>query len=392
MIYLDYAANTPVDKEVLDYYYDISLKYYGNPNSVHKIGKEAKEIIDKATKNIAARLNVLPEEIIYTSGATESNNLAIKGICQRYKNNGKHIIISGLEHNSIIASATVMQDEGFDVDIVPINSEGLVDINELKKLIREDTILVSITSVDSELGLVQPIEEIAKILKDYPNIHFHTDATQAIGKFNIDFKDVDLVTFTPHKFYGISGVGVLIKKKDVNLIPIINGGKSTTIFRSGTPTTALIASTDKALEIALSNLEKRNEHVKKLNEKVINHLKEYNDIHINNTNKSTPFTINFSIKGINSRDFAKLLEDKEVYVSTKTSCCPENTPSKLVYALTKDKSLASTSLRVSISHLTTENEIDEFIKIFDECMGEVNGEVYRNRKKHHQKISKRNLE
>ena len=373
MIYLDYAANTPVDKEILDYFYDISLKYYGNPNSVHKIGREAKEVIDKSTANIAKRLNVLPEEIIYTSGATESNNLAIKGICERYKNNGKHIIVSGLEHNSIIAAATVMQDKGFEIDMVPLNSEGLVDINELKKLIRDDTILVSITSADSELGLVQPIEEIGKLLKDYPNIHFHTDATQAIGKVNIDFSDVDLVTFTPHKFYGINGIGVLIKKKDVSLIPIINGGKSTTVFRSGTPTTALIASADKALELALNNMDKRNEYIKKLNEKVINHLKKYDDIHINNTDRSTPYTINFSIKGINSNDFAKKLEEREVYVSTKTSCCPENTPSKMVYALTKDKSLASTSLRVSISHLTTEDEIDTFLKIFDECMGGING-------------------
>ena len=128
MIYLDYAANTPVDKEVLDHFYDISLKYYGNPNSVHKIGVEAKKIIDDATNNIAKNLGVLPEEIIYTSGATESNNMVIKGICERYKNKGKHIIVSSLEHNSIIASSTYMQDKGFDVDLVPINDKGLVDI------------------------------------------------------------------------------------------------------------------------------------------------------------------------------------------------------------------------------------------------------------------------
>lgn len=377
MIYLDYAANTPVDKEVLDYFYDVSLKYYSNPNSIHKLGLEAKKIIDDSTKNIADNLHVLPEEIIYTSGATESNNMVIKGICERYKNKGKHIILSSLEHNSTIASATVMQDKGFDVDLVPINDHGLVDIEELKKLIRNDTILVSIVSVDSELGLVQPIEEIGKILKDYPNIFFHTDATQAIGKVDIDFSNVDLISFTPHKFYGIPGIGILVKKKNANLVPLINGGKSTTVYRSGTPTTALIASADKALEIALKNRKKRYDYVLKLNKKVINHLKEYKFIHINNTDKSVPFTINFSIKGINSKDFAKMLEENEVYVSTKTTCCPENTPSKSVYALTKDKNLASTSLRVSISHLTTEEEIDKFLKIFDNCIEELkeNGKI-----------------
>ena len=377
MTYLDYAANTPIDKEVLDYYYEISQKYYGNPNSNHKMGLMAKEVIDKATENIAKKFGVSKEEIIYTSGATESNNMAIKGVCERYKNNGKHIIVSSLEHNSIIASATAMQEKGFDVDLVPVNKDGLVDITELKKLIREDTILVSIVSVDSEIGLVQPIEEISKLLKNYPNIHFHTDAVQAIGKVKIDYSDVDLITFAPHKFYGVNGIGVLIKKKNTNLIPIINGGKSTTVYRSGTPVTPLIASVDKALDIALSNLDNRYNYVLDLNKMIIDHLKKYSFIHINNTNKSIPFTINFSIKGINSVDFAKMLEEKDVYISTKTSCCPLNTPSKLVYALTRDKSLALTSLRVSLSHLTTKEEINSFLNIFDECVEELkrNGKI-----------------
>ena len=210
MIYLDYAANTPVDKEVLDYYNEISLKYFGNPNSTHKLGRDAKEVIEKATDIIAKRFNVLPEEIIYTSGSTESNNMVIKGICKRYKNRGKHIILSSLEHNSIMASATSLQEEGFEIDLVPINSKGIVEVDELKKLIRDDTILVSIVAVDSELGIVQPIEEIANFLKDYSNVCFHTDATQAIGKIDIDYSNVDLITFAPHKFYGINGIGVLI--------------------------------------------------------------------------------------------------------------------------------------------------------------------------------------
>lgn len=376
MIYLDYAANTPVDKEVLDYYYDISLKYFGNPNSTHKLGRDAKKVIDDATNNIAKKFGVLPEEIIYTSGSTEANNMAIKGVCRKNKNNGKHIIVSSLEHNSIIASAQVMQDEGFDVDLLPVTDEGIVDIIKLKKLIRDDTILVSIVAVDSEIGLVQPIEEIGKLLKKYPHIYFHTDATQAVGKVTIDYSNVDLITFTPHKFYGINGIGVLIKKKNVNLIPIISGGKSTTIYRSGTPITPLIASVAKALDIALAKQEERYIYVSQLNKVLINHLKQYNFIHINNTENSVPFTINFSIKKVNSSYFAKMLETQEVYISTKTSCCLENT-SKLVYALTKDESLASTSLRISISHLTTSEEIASFIKIFDLCIKKLknNGKI-----------------
>ncbi len=367
MVYLDYAANTPVDRQVLDLYYETTLKYFANPNSFHILGQEAKKIIDDCTKNIAKNLNVLKEEIIYTSGATEANNLAIKGICERYKNYGKHIILSSLEHNSIIASASVMQELGFEVDLLPISKEGLVEIDTLKKMLRPDTILVSICAVDSEIGLVQPIEEIAKLLKQYPHTYFHTDATQAIGKVKINYQDVDLITIAPHKFYGINGVGILIKKKDVSLKPLISGGKSTTVFRSGTPVTANVVATDKALSLAIQKQETRYKYVLKLNKQIINYISQYSKVHINNTSKSLPFTINFSIKGIKSIDFAKMLEEKNIYVSTKTSCCPLETPSKLIYALTQDKSLASTSIRVSLSHLTTENEIAEFLTAFDEC-------------------------
>ena len=365
MIYLDYAASTPVDDEVLNTFYETTKKYFANPNSHHKLGLQAKELIDKSTLKIAQNLNVLPDEIIYTSGASESNNLVIKGICERYKSKGKHILISSLEHNSIVAAATIMQELGFEVELIPINKDGLIDINKLKEMIREDTILVSVCSVDSEIGLKQPIEEIGELLKQYPNCVFHSDASQSIGKININYENVDLVTIAPHKFYGLNGFGILIKKKNIGLKPQINGGKSTTIFRSGTPDIANIVATEKALDIAITNLEERYNYVKKLSDKIKNKLKEYNNIHINTTENSIPYTINFSIKGIKSLEIAEQLEKYDIFVSTKTSCCPIETPSKLVYALTKDKGLSTSSLRLSLSHLTKENEIDEFLRVFD---------------------------
>ncbi len=379
MVYLDYAANTPVDKEVLDLYYDTSLRYYANPNSSHKLGREAFSLIQKCTSNIANNLKVLPEEIIYTSGASESNNLAIKGICERYQNYGKHIIISSLEHSSIIAPAGVMQERSFDVDMVPITRDGLVDIEQLRSMIRPDTILVSICSVDSELGLVQPIAEIGKLLKEYPHTYFHTDATQAIGKVNIDYSNVDLITIAPHKFYGINGVGILIKKKGVSLQPIIHGGKSTTVFRSGTPVLANIVATDKALSLALCHQEERYRFVLTLYQKIMAFLSQYPFIHINNTDRSLPFVINFSVRGVPSMEIVKMLEDREIYVSVKTSCCPIDVPSKLVYALTQDVALASSSVRVSLSHLTTNSSVDEFLKGLDECLEELqqNGQISR---------------
>jgi cysteine desulfurase len=193
MIYLDYAASTPVDEDVLNTYNEATIKYYANPNSNHKLGLECKNIIDESSKVIGKYFNATNDEVIYTSGATETNNLVIKGICERYKNFGKHIIISSLEHNSLIASATIMQEAGFDVSLLPITNNGLIDIDALKNMLRSDTILVSICAVDSELGLHQPVEEVVSILKDYPNTYFHTDASQAIGKVEIDYSSIDLM-------------------------------------------------------------------------------------------------------------------------------------------------------------------------------------------------------
>lgn len=377
MIYLDYAAATPIDNEVLDTYYEISKKYYANPNSSHKMGLEAKELIKECTNNIANTLNVLPEEIIYTSGATESNNLVIKGICERYKNRGKHILISALEHNSIVSAVTSMSEKGFEVEVIPVTKEGIIDIEALKDMLRKDTILVSICTVDSEIGLKQPLNEISKVLKEYPNTIFHTDASQAVGKVDIDYSLVDLATITPHKFYGPTGIGILVKKKNIDLKPQIEGGKSTTIYRSGTPSLPLIAASSKAIFLAINNQNNRNNHIKELSNIVKDTLSKYNNVYINNTNDSIPHTINFSIKGIPALEVQRKLEEHNIYLSTKTSCCPIETPSKLVYALTKDKSLSYSSLRLSISHLTTKEEIDIFLQAFNSIYKEYeeNGKI-----------------
>lgn len=377
MVYLDYAAATPIDNEVLDTYYEISKKYYANPNSSHKMGLEAKELIKECTNNIANTLNVLPEEIIYTSGATESNNLVIKGICERYKNRGKHILISALEHNSIVSAVTSMSEKGFEVEVIPVTKEGIIDIEALKDMLRKDTILVSICTVDSEIGLKQPLNEISKVLKEYPNTIFHTDASQAVGKVDIDYSLVDLATITPHKFYGPTGIGILVKKKNIDLKPQIEGGKSTTIYRSGTPSLPLIAASSKAISLAINNQNNRNNHIKELSNIVKDTLSKYNNVYINNTNDSIPHTINFSIKGIPALEVQRKLEEHNIYLSTKTSCCPIETPSKLVYALTKDKSLSSSSLKLSISHLTTKEEIDIFLQAFNSIYKEYeeNGKI-----------------
>ena len=200
MIYLDYSATTPVNDEVIDTFVNVTKNYIGNPNSLHKLGVDAKNLIDASTLQISKLLNVSLKEVIYTSGASESNNLAIKGVCYRYKNRGKHIITTRLEHSSITATLAYLQNNGYDIDFVKTDSNGRVDLDDLKSLIRDDTILVTIASVNSEVGVLQPIEEIGKILKDYPKIYFHSDMTQSIGKIDINLENVDMISFSAQKY------------------------------------------------------------------------------------------------------------------------------------------------------------------------------------------------
>ena len=362
MIYLDYAANTPVDEEVLKVFNDVTKKYIANPNSSHPLGLAAKKIIDESSNYVSEFFKTEPSNVIYTSGSSESNNLVIKGICEKNKNKGNHIIISALEHSSVVAPVNYLVSKGFDVTVIGVTRDGTIDLAELKKSITDKTILVSICAVDSELGTIQPINEIASIVKEYPNCIFHTDATQAIGKVNIDYSNVDFITFAPHKFFGLNGFGALINKNNNKLIPLIHGGKSTTIYRSGTPVTANVASLAKALELATINLEERFNYIKELNSYLRSKLSEIDSIHINSPMNSIPNTLNFSLIGVSNTDVVNRLVEKEIYVSTTTACSLGTAPSKSVLAITNSEDLASNTIRVSMSHLTNKKDIDNFIK------------------------------
>jgi cysteine desulfurase len=367
MIYLDYAANTPVNEEVLQTFCAVSRKYIANPNSHHQLGRLADECLNEASRTISEILHVKTDEIIYTSGATESNNLAIKGIAQQYKKFGRHIITTYLEHSSVIGAVSSLQSCGFEVDYVGVGQDGLVDLDELKELLRDDTILVSICYVDSEVGIRQQIEKIGKLLAGYPHCFFHVDGTQATGKIPVNLTNVDLYSFSPHKFYGINGCGVLIKKEPVLLEPLIHGGVSTTPFRSGTPAFSLIVSTAKALTLAYENMQERYDSVQKLNHDLRQALKLYHKIRVNSTECSVPYILNLCIDGAKSEDIQAELSKNNIYVSTKSACCAPNTVSRPVFAITQNKKAALNSLRISLSHLTTPEEIGAFLNCFDSC-------------------------
>lgn len=367
MIYLDYSATTPVNEEVLKVFNKVCLEYPGNSNSLHSLGIKSKELEDYATEKIAKLLKVKPSEIIYTSGSSESNNTAIKGVCNKYKNRGNHIITTNLEHSSVIAPLNYLTKEGFTIDYVKIKDNGLVDIDNLKELLTDETILVSISIVDSEIGLRQNINEIGKLLKEYPKCIFHVDCTQGIGKINIDFTNIDLASISAHKFYGLKGIGLLIKKENIVIEPLIHGGKSTTIYRSGTPPLPLIVSLMKALELIIPNIDKNYEYITKLNNIIKDKLSTYELVHINSTENSIPHILNFSLLKIKPETFIHALEEYNIFISTKSACSKSNTISSSVYDLTKNEELSYQTLRISLSYLTTIEEVNKFLEVFDIC-------------------------
>ncbi len=370
MIYLDYSATTPVDLEVIDTYSKVCKDFIGNPNSLHKLGLESKKLIDASTEQIAKILKVKPSEIIYTSGASEANNMAIKGVVSKYSNRGKHIITTELEHSSIIAPLNYLQTKGYEVDFVKLDENGQVDLDDLNNLIRDDTILVTIASVNSEVGIKQDLKKIRDVIKKNNKIIFHSDVTQSIGKEKIDLSYVDLASMSCQKFFGMKGCGALYKREGLIIDPLIHGGKSTTIFRSGTPATPLIASFAKALRLVYEDFDKKDNYINELNKYFIDKLSNL-DVSINSNKCCVPQIVNLSIKNIKPEVMQHALEEYDIYISTQTACSTGDY-SRAVFAVTNSKERASHSLRVSLSYKTTYEEIDKFIDVFSKLLKKLN--------------------
>ncbi len=371
MIYLDYSANTPVDARVLEQFCAVERRCIGNANSHHQAGSAAKAEIDAATIKIASLLGVQPAEIIYTSGASEANNFALKGLARLSRHTGRHIISTPLEHSSVSGTLTALQEQGYEIDLLDVKQDGTVDLEHLKDLLRPDTICVSVTLVDSELGVVQPVQEIAAILKAYPHCHLHVDATQAVGKIPVSFEGVDTMSLTAHKFYGLNGIGMLVKRRNLALEPLIHGGESTTIYRSGTPTVALASSLACALDLAVTDLPGRVDHVAKLNAELRAALSTYSLVRINSPEHAIPHVLNLSVQNVKGTVFQRELDAKGVCVSVKSACSSDGLPSRAVFAVSRDRRNALSSWRISLSHLTTEDEITAFLQAFDVCYREL---------------------
>ena len=364
MIYLDNSATTMVDDRVLETFNKVCKNYPGNSNSLHSLGIKSKELEEYATEKISNLLGVKPSEIIYTSGASESNNTVLKGVASRYKNRGNHIITTPLEHSSILETCKYLENKGFIIDYVKIKDNGLIDIEDLERLLTDNTILVSVAYVDSELGIRQDIDTISKIVKKHPKCYFHVDATQAIGKIKVDPTSIDFISMSAHKIFGLKGIGLLIKKDNIVIDNLIHGGKSTTIYRSGTPALPLICSLMKALELVIPNIDKNYEYVSSLSRKIKDNLKKYDNIHINSTENSIPYIINFSVIGVKPETFIHTMEEEDIYLSTKSACSTSDV-SLSVDSIYHNREISMSSIRISLSYKNTEEEIDKFIKAFD---------------------------
>ena len=364
MIYLDNSATTMVDDRVLETFNKVCKNYPGNSNSLHSLGIKSKELEDYATEKISNLLGVKPSEIIYTSGASESNNTVLKGVASKYKNRGNHIITTPLEHSSILETCKYLENKGFIIDYVKIKDNGLIDIEDLERLLTDNTILVSVAYVDSELGIRQDIDTISKIVKKHPKCYFHVDATQAIGKIKVDPTSIDFISMSAHKIFGLKGIGLLIKKDNIVIDNLIHGGKSTTIYRSGTPALPLICSLMKALELVIPNIDKNYEYVSSLSNKIKDNLKKYDNIHINSTENSIPYIINFSVIGVKPETFIHTMEEEDIYLSTKSACSTSDV-SLSVDSIYHNREISMSSIRISLSYKNTTEEIDKFIKVFD---------------------------
>ncbi len=364
MVYLDYSATTPVSYDVLESYIRATKDFMGNPNSLHSLGVKSKALMNSAVKQISDIFNVLDSELTFTSGATMSNNLAIIGVCLANMKYGNHVIVSKLEHPSIYKICDYLESIGFEISYVDNDESGLIDFEDLRKKIRLDTVLVSICAVNSETGVRQPLKMIRQIIKKENSQTFlHSDMTQALGKVSINFHDVDLASISAHKIYGPKGIGLLYKNSRVTLTPLLYGSGHSNMLHPGTPAVPLIVAFAKAIRLAVMDIDKRENFIRRLNDKIVDELMKYEGVRINRTKISIPHILNISLDTIKAETFLHALEEYEIYVSTNTACSSGEF-STSVMAIYNDKKRASSTIRISLSYLTTTDEINKFLACF----------------------------
>ena len=371
--YFDNAATTKLDDKVFDKMVPYFKEYYGNAAAIYKLGKESSKAIKEARSIVASIFNCTDEEIYFTSGGSESDNTAIKGIAYANKGEGNHIITSKIEHPAVIETLKSLEKDGFEVTYLNVDENGIVDLEELKNSIKDSTILISIMFANNEIGTIEPIYEIGKIAKEH-GVYFHTDAVQAAGSLDIDVQklNIDSLSISAHKFYGPKGIGALFVRKGIKFNPLINGGHQEKGKRAGTHNTPLIVGLAEALKLSYENLEEKNDKIRKLRDYYINEIEKripYIKINGDRSNR-LPGNANISFKFIEGEGILLNLDNKGICASSGSACTSGSLdPSHVLLAIGLPHEIAHGSVRISIGKYNTKEEVDYLIDSLVEIVG-----------------------
>jgi cysteine desulfurase len=366
-IYLDNAATTKLSPTVLDSMIPYLTENYGNASSIYQIGRKSREALDQARDRVAKALGADTKEIYFTSGGTESDNWTIKGIAFANEKKGKHIITTNIEHHAVLHTCKYLEKYGFEITYLPVRENGIIDIEDLKNAIREDTILVSVMFANNEIGTIQPIKEIGEITKE-KGIYFHTDAVQAVGNIPIDVNNlnIDLLSLSAHKFNGPKGVGALYIRKGVNISPMIHGGAQEKMKRAGTENVAGIVGLGTAIELATKNIEEKNKKLIKLRDMTIKKLlKTIPDTLLNgDPDKRLPGNVNVCFKYIEGESILLMLDMKGICASSGSACTSGSLePSHVLLAIGRPHEIAHGSLRLTFSVENTQKDVEYLLDI-----------------------------
>lgn len=370
MIYFDNAATTQPYHEALHTYQEVATKIFGNPSSLHALGSQATRVLEASRRQIAELLGVSAEEIFFTSGGTESDNWAIKGIALEKADYGRHLIVSDIEHPAVKASAKWLESQGFEVDYAPVDGAGFVQLDQLAELLRPDTILVSVMAVNNEIGAVQPIEAISDLLADRPGISFHVDAVQGLGKVPVArfmTDRVDLASFSSHKFHGLRGVGFLYKKAGKRIAPLLTGGGQEKDLRSTTENLPAIAATAKALRLTLDNQATKLDKVTAMRDLIHAELSKYDQVTVfsGRGDNFAPGILTFGIRGVRGEVTVHAFEEHEIYISTTSACSSKaSKPAGTLIAMGVPVKDAQTAVRLSLDPANDMGQVEQFLTIF----------------------------
>ncbi|CIN81155.1 class-V aminotransferase [Streptococcus pneumoniae] len=366
MIYFDNSATTRPYPEALETYMQVASKILGNPSSLHRLGDQATRILDASRQQIADLIGKKSDEIFFTSGGTEGDNWIIKGVAFEKAQFGKHIIVSAIEHPAVKESALWLKAQGFEVDFAPVDNKGFVDVEALEDLIRPDTTLVSIMAVNNEIGSVQPIEAISKLLADKPTISFHVDAVQALAKIPTEkylTERVDFATFSGHKFHGIRGVGFIYIKSGKKITPLLTGGGQERDYRSTTENVAGIAATAKALSLSMEKLDIFRSKTGQMKAVIRQALLDYPDIFVFSDEEDfAPHILTFGIKGVRGEVIVHAFEDYDIFISTTSACSSKaGKPAGTLIAMGVDKDKAQSAVRLSLDLENDMSQVEQFL-------------------------------